>query len=170
MYRDIVYVNPDTAAERALHYVEQGFTAVKFDPAGTYTVYDGGMPTLEELIAFLPEHEKFRDPTPPSVPMPAPQTAPSHASLFTSEYPGVHRIINVHGPHPQLFTLPEGLRTLAEELDEAGYDTGAFVSGGNLTGRMGMDRGFDVWDERYADVSDRDALTRRRDIALAQGR
>jgi galactonate dehydratase len=44
-----VYVNPDTAAERALHYVEQGFTAVKFDPAGAYTVYDGGMPTLEEL-------------------------------------------------------------------------------------------------------------------------
>lgn len=85
----------------------------------------------------------------------APQTAPSHASLFTSEYPGVHRIINVHGPDPQLFTLPEGLRTLAEVLDEAGYDTGAFVSGGNLTGRMGMDRGFDVWDERYADVSDR---------------
>ena len=44
-----VYINPDTAAERALEYVEQGFTAVKFDPAGTYTVYDGGMPTLEEL-------------------------------------------------------------------------------------------------------------------------
>ncbi len=44
-----VYVNPDTAAERALNYVEQGFTAVKFDPAGAYTVYDGGMPTLEEL-------------------------------------------------------------------------------------------------------------------------
>ncbi len=44
-----VYVNPDTAAERALEYVEQGFTAVKFDPAGAYTVYDGGMPTLEEL-------------------------------------------------------------------------------------------------------------------------
>ena len=44
-----VYVNPDTAAERALDYVSQGFTAVKFDPAGPYTVYDGGMPTLEEL-------------------------------------------------------------------------------------------------------------------------
>ncbi len=44
-----VYVNPDTAAQRALDYVEMGFTAVKFDPAGPYTVYDGGMPTLEEL-------------------------------------------------------------------------------------------------------------------------
>lgn len=44
-----VYVNADRAAERALDYVEQGFTAVKFDPAGPYTVFDGGMPTLEEL-------------------------------------------------------------------------------------------------------------------------
>lgn len=44
-----VYSNPDMAAERAVEYVNQGFTAVKFDPAGPYTVYDGGMPTLEEL-------------------------------------------------------------------------------------------------------------------------
>lgn len=46
---DHVYVNPDRAAERALDYVAQGFTAVKFDPAGPYTVFDGGMPTGEEL-------------------------------------------------------------------------------------------------------------------------
>lgn len=44
-----VYVNPERAAERALDYVKQGFTAVKFDPAGPYTVFDGGMPTGEEL-------------------------------------------------------------------------------------------------------------------------
>ena len=46
---DHVYVNPDRAAERALDYVAQGFTALKFDPAGPYTVFDGGMPTGEEL-------------------------------------------------------------------------------------------------------------------------
>jgi L-alanine-DL-glutamate epimerase-like enolase superfamily enzyme len=46
---DHVYVNPDAAAERAVEYLAQGFTALKFDPAGPYTVYDGGMPTLEEL-------------------------------------------------------------------------------------------------------------------------
>ena len=44
-----VYVNPDRAAERALRYVDQGFTALKFDPAGAYTVFDGGMPTGSEL-------------------------------------------------------------------------------------------------------------------------
>lgn len=44
-----VYKDPAVAAQRALDYVEQGFTAVKFDPAGAYTIYDGGMPRLEEL-------------------------------------------------------------------------------------------------------------------------
>ena len=44
-----VYEDPAVAAQRALDYVEQGFTAVKFDPAGAYTIYDGGMPRLEEL-------------------------------------------------------------------------------------------------------------------------
>ncbi|MEM8811749.1 MAG: mandelate racemase/muconate lactonizing enzyme family protein [Pseudomonadota bacterium] len=46
---DTVYSNPDRAAERALYYVEQGFTALKFDPAGPYTIYDGRQPDLESL-------------------------------------------------------------------------------------------------------------------------
>lgn len=44
-----VYNDPDLAAEVALAYVEQGFTAVKFDPAGPYTVYDGHQPRMEDL-------------------------------------------------------------------------------------------------------------------------
>ena len=44
-----VYSDPDLAAQRAAEEVERGFTAVKFDPAGPYTVYDGRMPTLEEI-------------------------------------------------------------------------------------------------------------------------
>ena len=44
-----VYNDPDIAAERALHYVEQGFTAVKFDPAGPYTAYDGHQPRMADL-------------------------------------------------------------------------------------------------------------------------
>jgi 2-dehydro-3-deoxyphosphogalactonate aldolase len=44
-----VYDDPDLAAERALEYVEQGFTAVKFDPAGPYTIYDGRQPTLVDM-------------------------------------------------------------------------------------------------------------------------
>ena len=44
-----VYNDPDLAAERALAYVDMGFTALKFDPAGPYTVYDGRQPDLETL-------------------------------------------------------------------------------------------------------------------------
>ena len=44
-----VYDDPDLAAEAALRAVEQGFTAVKFDPAGPYTIFDGHQPRLEDL-------------------------------------------------------------------------------------------------------------------------
>lgn len=47
--RPNVYNDPDIAAEVALHWVDQGFTAIKFDPAGPYTVYDGHQPRMEDL-------------------------------------------------------------------------------------------------------------------------
>ena len=40
-----VYNDPDLAAENALKWVDQGFTAIKFDPAGPYTIYDPHQPT-----------------------------------------------------------------------------------------------------------------------------
>lgn len=44
-----VYNDPDIAAEVAASTVEEGFTAVKFDPAGPYTIYDGHQPRMEDL-------------------------------------------------------------------------------------------------------------------------
>jgi galactonate dehydratase len=44
-----VYQDPDLAAERAVEYVAQGFTALKFDPAGPYTAFDGRQLSLEAL-------------------------------------------------------------------------------------------------------------------------
>jgi 2-dehydro-3-deoxyphosphogalactonate aldolase len=44
-----VYEDPDLAAERALEYVEEGFTAVKFDPVGPYTIYDPRQLSLSSL-------------------------------------------------------------------------------------------------------------------------
>ncbi len=46
---DSVYSDPDLAATRALEYIDMGFTALKFDPAGPYSVYDGRQPSLTEL-------------------------------------------------------------------------------------------------------------------------
>lgn len=41
------YDNPDLAAECAVAFMKQGFTALKFDPAGPYTVYSGHHLSLE---------------------------------------------------------------------------------------------------------------------------
>ncbi len=47
--RTDVYTDPDLAAERAAAYVRQGFTAVKFDPAGPYSAFDPRQLSLEAL-------------------------------------------------------------------------------------------------------------------------
>jgi galactonate dehydratase len=44
-----VYQDPDLSAERAVEYVRQGFTAIKFDPAGPYSAFDGRQLSLEAL-------------------------------------------------------------------------------------------------------------------------
>jgi galactonate dehydratase len=44
-----VYNDPELAAAAAVASVEQGFTAVKFDPAGPYTIHDGHQPRLADI-------------------------------------------------------------------------------------------------------------------------
>ncbi len=44
-----VYHDPELAAERAGEYLAQGFTALKFDPAGPYSAFDGRQLSLEAL-------------------------------------------------------------------------------------------------------------------------
>lgn len=44
-----VYHDPDLAAERSSEYLAQGFTALKFDPAGPYSAFDGRQLSLEAL-------------------------------------------------------------------------------------------------------------------------
>ncbi|MBD3765561.1 MAG: mandelate racemase/muconate lactonizing enzyme family protein [Rhodobacterales bacterium] len=43
------YTNLDLSVDCALAYAEQGFTALKFDPAGPYTAYSGHQLSLEEM-------------------------------------------------------------------------------------------------------------------------
>ena len=44
-----VYQDPDLAAGRAAEYLQQGFTALKFDPVGPYSAFDGRQLSLEAL-------------------------------------------------------------------------------------------------------------------------
>src|SRR5580693_529811 len=47
--RSDVYMDPDLAAERAAEYLAQGFTALKFDPAGPYSAFDGRQLRLADI-------------------------------------------------------------------------------------------------------------------------
>jgi galactonate dehydratase len=47
--RTDVYHDPDLAAARAGEYLAQGFTALKFDPAGPYSAFDGRQLSLDAL-------------------------------------------------------------------------------------------------------------------------
>lgn len=51
-----VYQDPDLSAERAAEYLQQGFTALKFDPAGPYSAFDGrqlSLPALDLCERFV---------------------------------------------------------------------------------------------------------------------
>jgi arylsulfatase A-like enzyme/Tfp pilus assembly protein PilF len=76
----------------------------------------------------------------------APLTLPSHTSIMTAVSPPVHGV-RANG----LFRLGTGLPTLADILKSHGYRTGAFVGAFVLDARFGLNRGFDVYDDRYGE-------------------
>jgi len=80
-------------------------------------------------------------------------TLPSHANILSGLYP------NHHGVHENSgFRFPHDLDTLATRLKAAGYRTGAFVSAFPLDRRFGLDRGFDLYDDRYGKGHERSAF------------
>lgn len=46
---DAFWTSPELAAEAALDCVDRGFTAIKFDPAGPYTIRGGHMPAMSDI-------------------------------------------------------------------------------------------------------------------------
>lgn len=74
----------------------------------------------------------------------APQTLPSHASMFTGELPFEHKVRDNLG-----FTLPDKTRTLAAFFRDAGYATGGFVSAFVLRPETGIGQGFNVYDAKF---------------------
>lgn len=81
----------------------------------------------------------------------APQTLPSHASVFTGRLPFEHAVRDNLG-----FSLSEAAVTLPEVLAQAGYQTGGFVSSFVLRAETGIAQGFGTYDARFpAAASDR---------------
>lgn len=102
-------------------------------PAYGYT--NGVTPVIDKLAAdgVLFEHAYAH----------SPQTLPSHTSILTGRLPFSHGVRDNIG-----FVVPDGTVTLAHRLRNAGYATGAFVSSFVLRRQVGLDRGFDTYDDR----------------------
>jgi len=96
-------------------------------------------------------------------------TLPSHANILAGLLPLEHGVRDNAGFH-----FPDGVPTLATILKQRGYRTGAFVSAFPLDSRFGLTRGFDVYDDRFADAESRVALRmqerRGQDTVLAARR
>lgn len=73
-----------------------------------------------------------------------PLTLPSHVSIFTGRYPPSHSVRD-NGS----FVLRAGIPTITELLKSRGYRTAAFVGSYVLAARFGLNRGFDLYDDRF---------------------
>ncbi|HSB17789.1 MAG TPA: sulfatase-like hydrolase/transferase [Bryobacteraceae bacterium] len=71
-----------------------------------------------------------------------PLTPPSHASIFTGQNPNVHGVRNTGG-----FVLQSSSTTLAEILQQQGWDTAAFIGASVLKKLFGFNQGFAVYDD-----------------------
>ncbi len=77
----------------------------------------------------------------------APITLPSHTSILTGQYPTTHGARN-NGTHH----VPEDVITIAEQLSDNGFATGAVISALVLDSRYGLDQGFDFYDDNLANA------------------
>ncbi|MBW1684171.1 MAG: sulfatase [Deltaproteobacteria bacterium] len=92
----------------------------------------------QNLDAFLSDAVRFTNAYPPE-----PHTLPAHATLLTSLHPVSH---GVAGRLQGGIELAAEFPTLAEILKAEGFATAAFVNGGFLHPRFGLDRGFETYD------------------------
>jgi arylsulfatase A-like enzyme/Tfp pilus assembly protein PilF len=86
-----------------------------------------------------------------------PLTTPSHCSILTGTYPIYHLVRN-NGA----YALRSEITTLAEVLKGKGFETAAFVGSFTVDSRFGLDQGFDVYDDRFAEAQAFKALNSER--------
>lgn len=90
----------------------------------------------------------------------APWTVPSQMSVMTSLYPSSHRVnqgydkfIAYSEKGGGYRVLPSTVPTLAGVLREHGYRTVGITGGASVSGELGFDHGFDVYQTRYFNLT-----------------
>jgi choline-sulfatase len=106
------------------------------DRIGAYGDSSGATPIIDRLArdGVVFEHAVA----------PAPLTLPAHSTLFTGMDPPFHGVRDNGG-----YILEAGRLTLAEQLKQAGWTTGAFVGAFVLDSKFGLDQGFDEYFDRF---------------------
>jgi arylsulfatase A-like enzyme/Flp pilus assembly protein TadD len=130
---------PAHAALRGANILLVTIDTLRADRVGAYGNRSGLTPTLDALAA---RGVRFTHAW-----SHAPITLPAHASILTGLTPPRHGVRN-NGA----FRLGDAPVTLGVALQRAGYRTGAFVGAFVLDARFGLNRGFDEYDDRYADA------------------
>ncbi len=86
----------------------------------------------------------------------APWTQPSMASLFCSRYPGAHKVLDYdqakasYLSEKKVAVFGDSFVTLAEVLQQGGYDTAGFVANPYIVSGFGFAQGFDHFDDSFA--------------------
>jgi arylsulfatase A-like enzyme/Flp pilus assembly protein TadD len=147
------------APVHARHLVVVTIDTLRADHVGAYGAAAAATPHLDALAragAMAPEASCH-----------VPLTRPSHVSIFTGRLPNQTGIRDNISPA----VLP-AVPLLAEVLKGAGFTTGAFVSSVVLDSSSGLNRGFDVYDDKLEDGSGAaqflDTLQRKGDKTTAE--
>jgi arylsulfatase A-like enzyme len=109
--------------------------------ADRLSAYGHRTPTSPALAALAARGVRFDDAITQAV-----VTPPSHASILTGKNPPRHGLRDLSRE-----ALAAGEVTLAERLREQGFATAAFVGAIPLLANRGLDQGFDVYDQAFAD-------------------
>ena len=90
---------------------------------------------------------------------PMPLTLPAHTSLMTALPTPAHGVQD-NGA----FEIALGATTLAEQLQEAGYENGAFIGAFVLHSRWGLNRGFAEYNDNFEYAQPGGCQARSRDV------
>lgn len=134
----LVGCSPAAGPEPPPDVVVVTIDTLRADHLGGYGYPRETSPNLDALAASGVRFEACR--------APMATTLPSHLSLFTGTHPLRHGVL-ANRVGDSIYERDPGLITLAEELREAGYTTGAFVSAFVLRRDAGLAAGFDRYDE-----------------------
>jgi arylsulfatase A-like enzyme len=122
------------AAARGYNVLLITLDTVRADHIGCYGYPHARTPTIDSLSSI---GVRFADAV-----TPVPITLPSHASILTGADPPAHGV-RLNG----VYRLEDRPLTLTETLARAGYETAAFIGASVLDRSMGLDRGFDHYDD-----------------------